>query len=58
MEELMIIVHGVLFYSIQAQVCVSIHILRRTRFAGGFFDFLKLTFLPYVLFKLIIKKEF
>jgi hypothetical protein len=49
---LIILLIIIFIYLIQSLICSITHICNNTRDPKGFIDFLKLTFLPYVLFNL------
>lgn len=49
MEILIFTLVFILFYAAQMIICCVIHSVRATRIPTGFIDFIKLTFLPYVL---------
>lgn len=45
----MIALYIILIYGIQIIICATIHIILSTKIPVSTFDFLKLTFLPYIL---------
>ena len=53
----MIIIIVILLYVVQLVGCIVFHIMKGTRLPKGVWDFLKLTFLPYVLYKLYKKED-
>ena len=45
-----ILLNIIIIYTTQMLICTIIHIINATRVPTSIFDFLKLTFLPYVIF--------
>lgn len=53
----MITIAVMLLYLVQMLCCLIIHHMMHTRLPEGVWDFIKLTFLPYVLYKLYKKED-
>jgi len=53
----MIIIIIIMFYLGQMLCCAIMHHMWHTRLPEGVWDFIKLTFLPYVLYKLYKKED-
>lgn len=55
-STILFLLSGAFFYIINMGICAIIHSERGTRGPEGFFDFIRLTFLPYVLYCLLFDK--
>ena len=53
MEILIYTVLSLGAYFVQVLVCTSYHIIKGTRDPSNLLDFIKLTFLPYIIYKVI-----
>ncbi len=52
MEAITIILYVMVLYLFQVWICAIINLINGTRFPISVFDFIKLTFLPYVIINL------
>ena len=57
MNTLIILLQIFLYYTLQIVICCFINTLTNVNFPKTAWEFIKLTFLPYVIWRLIFKKK-